>query len=347
MRHFVSTLLAALLGGLASAQIGDAQAIAAARPFVERFAPEASNAAPSIYRETLDTATGQTVVIHVNFDDFVVFLTESGEFRALANMGGERRVIGGSEPDKYQTDEEAWRALEAILADFEIPSGLTRKELVRNAPGGEPYIMRFVMHPRPYGYEAEGGNAVHASMHQKTGRLRSLRISKGWTYEPPNVRISQEQAINSTTLAYGGEPEDWQVSLQYRSFAKPNVPEYVRALSANKTMRLFYALWGSRGEVRIDSVTGEIVDFISPAQIGAAHRKTAGHGDVMASVLKTSDNTQSTANKSDDPKRTIVTPDKDLQAESSPSMPGVALITLAALAGLGGLALVFRRSQNT
>ncbi|HRI43376.1 MAG TPA: hypothetical protein PLL78_14790 [Fimbriimonadaceae bacterium] len=344
MKQFVSTLLVALLGGLASAQIDDAQAIAAARSFVERFAPEARNSTPSIYRETLETTMGQTVVIHVNFDDFVVFLTESGEFRALANMGGERRVIEGSEPDKYATDEEAWRALEAILADFEVPSELTRKELVRNAPGGEPFIMRFVMHPRPYGYEAQGGNAVHASIHQKTGRLRSLRISKGWTYEPPNIRISREQAIEIARNDLGGLAEDWQYVLRYAVVGDPDAPASARELRANSRLRLYYDLWSSYGNTRIDSVTGEVIESIAPNEV--ARGATTAPPPGRSSKEDSSEGPTSTRSDPHGRDRPDVSRTKNSSSRSSPSLPAVALITLTALAGVGGLALALRKSRR-
>lgn len=335
VKQLMSVLFAGLLGAFAAAQIDDTQAIALARPFVERFAPEASRAAPTIYRETLESATGQKVVIHVNFDDFVVFLTDSGEFRALTDMGGERRTIQASEPDRYPTDEEAWQALEALLADFELPSGLTRKNLVRDAPGGEPYIMRFIMQPRPYGYEADGGNAVHASMHQKTGRLRSLRISNGWTYEPPNIRISREQAIETARNDRGGRAEEWQSVLRYAVIGDPDAPASARELRANKKLRLYYDLWSPHGNTRIDSVTGEVIESIAPDEV-ARVATTAPPSDRSS---KEDGSASPIAPLSD----TEVSSTKDPPAKPSPSLPTVALITLATLAGVGGLALVLRK----
>ncbi|MBX7132007.1 MAG: hypothetical protein K1X67_04935 [Fimbriimonadaceae bacterium] len=256
-------------------QINDGVAISEARPIVGNLAPTSLNAEPRVTREILESARGQTEVIQVSFGDTFVWLTGSGSFRAFASPSkGPHEPT--AEPDKYATDEAAWRAFEAILAGFELPSGLERLDFVRDSKGEAPYTMRFTMRPRPYGYDVDGGNGVRGALHRKTGQVLSLSITGGWIYEAPNVRVSRQQAIEATRLAHGGDAQEWRVSLKYSSIGDANAPAHVRELNASKTMRLFYFLRSARGSVTVDSVTGDIVRFIAPRQWGTSHGSAEG-----------------------------------------------------------------------
>lgn len=271
MTRFAPVAFLTLLASFAIAQIGDAEAVARARPIVARFASEDATSPPQLFRETMETAWGRTEIVHVNFGDFVVWLEGSGDLKGFGGPSRGPFENRGGEPDRYPTDEGAWRALETVLADLHLGDGLTRKELERDGRGGAPLTMRFTMQPRPYGYETDGGNTVRAEIHRITGQVISLSIARGWTYEAPNVRVSPEQAIETTRLSHGGEAAEWRVRLKYSGTADPNAPAYTRQLRSNKVMRLYYSVWSSRGSALVDSITGDIVEFISPQQVGSAN----------------------------------------------------------------------------
>jgi hypothetical protein len=219
-----AALCLAVLSSYAIAQINDAQAISQAEPYIARFAPEAINVAPRLYREEMEAAGGSIQIIHVTFGEAIVFLYGSGQFKGFANLSGESRLPNSGGPDKYASDADAWNALDAILFGIDLPSGLTRKKLVRESRVGQPFVMRFTMHPRPNNYEADGGNQVNATIHRITGRVLSLSVARGWTYEAPNVRISPEEAIAATRVVHGGSVQDWQTNLKYMTVANTNAP---------------------------------------------------------------------------------------------------------------------------
>lgn len=343
MKLQLTILVSASLFTVATAQIDDSRAITIAGRFLERFAPESRNIAPSVSREMVDSPGGPTPVIEVSFGEVFVRLNQSGELRSYTNLSPER-PIDRAEPDRYSTDEQAWQAIEAIITELPVPTGLTRKSFERNAPGGPPHIMRFFMHPRPYGYKTNGGNTLSADMHQKTGRVNAIRVSRGWTYEPPNLRITTEQAIELARLAHGGTGQDWQADIRYASFGRATVPQYLRTLHTSKTMRLFYFVWGPRGEVRVDSVTGEIIEFISPDQVGSSHGERPGLGSGGSAASQESTSFQSNLRQS------------DLGQQSSPTAaPGasnspitrICLVASIALAVAGGIAAFAFRCRRT
>lgn len=264
MKSTVSIMLAFLLGRLAFGQINDQQAIAMARPFLAVLAPGALSTPPQVFRQTMaDAARGPFEVIHVGFEEAVVYLDSFGQFQGFVNLSREAQQPRGGAPDKYVSDDAAWNALDAILTHFDAPQNLLRTRLVRESGAGKPYAMQYTMGPRPNGFEADGGNQVTAAMHRITGRVLAISMTRGWTYEPPNIRVTAESAIATARVVYGGSVQDWQAILKYCTVAKPDAPAYTRALHANKTMRLYYDVWSDRGNATVDSVTGEIVDFNS------------------------------------------------------------------------------------
>jgi hypothetical protein len=138
----------------------------------------------------------------VFFDEVMIGLESDGTFIGCSNMSAASHLPKGGAPDKYRTDEEAWRALEDVIAslDLDLPAGLERSSVRRmGGSGGDEeygdYVYSFYMRPKPYGYEHSGGNYLAAEMHRITGRVLSLSVARGWTYEPPDIRVTQEQAI--------------------------------------------------------------------------------------------------------------------------------------------------------
>ena len=285
-----------LAGSLSSAQINDAQAIVLARPYVARYAQEAVNSSPQVNREVMmEAAGGPVALIYISFGEVNVTLHSSGEFQSFSNLSASVRRHEAGAPDLFATDDAAWEALESMLTQVDLPSGLTRKKLVRATGNGNDFAFRYTMNPRPHGYEADAGNQVWAEIHRTTGRLLSLSVVRGWTYEEPNVRVTPEDAVSAVRLAHGGAIQDWQSKLSYMSVARPDAPEYARNMRANKTMRLHHTVWSVRGTARVDSVTGDIVDFASSADAGHPPKIGASIGGVSDEVILAGDG--QTANK--------------------------------------------------
>lgn len=284
MRSFAFALCLALLGSFATAQIDDARAIALARPIVARFAPEALDAKPQVRHESMPKAPGGPVEsVCVVFGRVGVWFEGAGEFtRFVSGITGQPK---GSAPTKYKTDAEAWKAVEAVLVGFDVPEGLTNKRLQRSTRNGEPSTIWFTLEPQPYGYEANEGNFVRATIHQKSGRLMRLEISRGWTHEPPNVRISPEQVIETVRLAHGGKAKDWKASLSYFSAYDPYATGQ-QSVIPTKTKRLFYSLWSNRGTARADSVTGKIIDFQAPLRTSVYRAPPANPKPKPAPVIR-------------------------------------------------------------
>lgn len=263
------TVFFILLGSVALAQINDAEAIARARLYAGRLAPEVLSQSPRVEREEFpDAPGGPTQFVRVDFGDVILTLLGDGSLAGYSNFGAVAPVTGGA--DRYRDDEDAWRALESVLHEVGVADGLARKALVRASNDMRPNEVNFAMAARPYGYESDGGNVAHAVVHRVTGRIVSLYVGKGWQYEPPNIVVSEETAINNVRLVHGGNAGEWNVSMRYATFADSNAPEHVRQMRSEKTMRLHYVLHSpSIGTAFVDSVTGDIVHFGSTENLGA------------------------------------------------------------------------------
>lgn len=261
-------LLLAIVCCLCNAQISDEQAIFEARRYVAAFAPEALDEEPRIFREPIDSwgPSAQRVIIY--FGEVVTSLKNDGTFLSFSSMSKSALLPKGGAPDKYETDEDAWRAFEDVLArvDLDLPEGLKRHRLERVSHEGQDYVYRFYMRLRPYGYETLGGWKIRGEIQRITGRAVSIVLSRpGWTYEPPNVRVSESQAIEKAIEAMGGAASDWRVELKYGTSNYDRAPEYFRSLISQQVMRLLYRLQrydaesGKSSIISIDSVTGAVL----------------------------------------------------------------------------------------
>lgn len=292
--------------------------------------------------------------VMVSFGEVVTSLKNDSAFLSISSMSKSALLPKGGAPDKYETDEAAWRAFEDVLArvDLDLPEGLERHRLERVSHEGQDYVYRFYMRLRPYGYEALGGWKIRGEIQRITGRVVSIVHSRpGWTYEPPNVQVSEAQAIEKAVETMGGPASEWRVELKYGTANYDRAPEYFRSLISQQVMRLLYRLQrydaasGKSSLISIDSVTGAVLSTqtlsIDSPKVENANART---GFVAES------NATSSADKTMPPpqgrNRPGSTTAKDVQTESSPSAAAITLITLAALAGAGGLALVLRKSRG-
>ncbi len=156
--------------------------------------------------------------------------------------------------ERYPRDEDAWAAVETLAARLDAPRGLTRIRIQRedNSPVGA-VIVCTLGETSYYGYPSLGGNGVTASLRRSDGAVLEFRIKRGVTYEPPDVRISEQEAREIACGRYGGSAASWSVSLKYVPTRRPS-----------KVHRLHYLLSrdqpGGSVLVIVDAKTGEVVE---------------------------------------------------------------------------------------
>ncbi len=256
-------LLAASVTAATYAQLTDEQAEGRARTFISVLSPEDKNKPATVTRETM-RASGQSVehfLIHV--DEIMVGLTREGYFIGFSNSSGSALRPKGGSPDKFKTDEEAWDALDELIdkLDLNLPPELNPSELKRLSSEGQDYTYLFYKRPSPFGYANSSGNYLSAQLHRITGRVLGLSVARGWTYERPDLRVSEAQAVEKGIEHFGGTPAEWRGrQLQYASMDYDRAPEYLKPIIAQKVMRLMHIVTSAYGTVMVDSVTGAVVD---------------------------------------------------------------------------------------
>ncbi len=315
-----------------SAQLSDGDSIEVARQYVARFAAVSSSEEPRVFRDEWPSAAGEDVhTIAVWFGETKVRMDGNGRFRSFSNLSATAGLPIGGAPDKYESDEEAWAALDEVLEEFEVPARLYRAELLRGDGSGEPYAYQFVMLERaPSGYKTLTSNSVRAEIHRITGKLIGLSIVDGWTFEPADAQVTPTAAIETVRARYGGRTEDWHATLQYETVSSQEAPQYTRELRANKVLRLYYSVSSSdsrRGYSWVDSKTGEIVQHrvLTPGSVGGHPGSQTKEREEPKSVDSDS--------ASDQAERGVASePTSDVQAGVGPATVAVPVILLAVAA---------------
>lgn len=196
----------------------------------------------------------------VTFDKVVVALSERGElysFRYLEPGKLEESSVRSPEP----TEEESWQLAEKTLAPLGVPPGLYRSAFFKTPAGtGTPGFTTLVFEVRPHGYAALGGNIAMVGFHNASRQVRTVQVSRHWTYERPQIRISASKAKEIVADKTNTKAALWQSALCYVAEGGPKAPKAIRELCFKRTMRLCYELRSNhRGTVIVDSVTGEVV----------------------------------------------------------------------------------------
>ena len=260
MKKALSILIFALVANLCPAQISDEEAILQAKKYISAWSPEFLAERPTVLRDTM-AVRGRTIeYFHVQFGEAVAWLKSDGTFTGFANMGSAASNARGPGSDIFGADEEVWARLLEITAEIELPEGLERSKLEREDREGLPFCFRLTMRPSPFGYVDSDGNYLVAELHRTTGQLLGLSVARGWTYEPPNIRMSESQAIARGVDAFGGDPAEWRAQLVYKSLAYERAPSYFKPMITRQKMRLMYIVSSDRGTVMIDTVTTSVLD---------------------------------------------------------------------------------------
>ena len=247
------------VAGAAFAEIDDETAKARALEYAARIGYTSERQLFIVFRESNPPSILVTIDERVN-----VFLRTDGSFRNYSNP--RLKTDRSGSPDLLSDDETSWRAAEAVLAKFELPDGLERHRIVRQESTDYiPATVHCFFNARPFGYQSWAGNTARVLLDQSDGTPIEVSISSGWTYEPPNIRVSQQQAIAKAQDVYGGSIEDWHVELMYLKGSNRGMPEYMREMAANKIQRLWYSASRDSQDttylVLIDSVTGHVFPY--------------------------------------------------------------------------------------
>ncbi len=274
-----AVLCVALMCSHVHAQMTEDQAILEARRYISSWAPENLGATPVVLRDTMEVRGMAIEYFMIHFGDAVATLLDDGALISYYNMSSAVANPPGRDRDRYVTDEQAWDALEETITTVDLPSGLERSKLEREDREGQRYAYKFTMKPSPYGYADSGGNLLVAELHRTTGRVLSMSVVSGWTYEAPDVRVSEQAAIAKAVAHSGGEPSEWRTNLKYSTTAYESAPEYFKPLIEQQVMRLLYVVekydvQSGTKVVVVDSVTGSV--------IGSATYAVDSHSGVRA-----------------------------------------------------------------
>jgi len=233
-----------LLAWGAGAQLSDAQYIELAARYARVFGVDLDEEGASVLRDS------SAVSVRVLDGRLSVHLYLDGKFLAFADSKIRDPNPGA---ERYPRDEDVWARVEALAARVDAPRGLIRKRIEREDSSPIGAIVRCVLGERQYGFEVDGGNGVIAVLRRSDGAVLELWVKRGVVYEPPDVRVSEQEAREIACEGYGGSPASWRVSLKYST---------VR--DRPKLYRLFYIL--GRGQeggsvmVIVDAQTGEVVE---------------------------------------------------------------------------------------
>jgi hypothetical protein len=237
----VMILVLAFAVRLAGAQLSDAQAIDIAERYASICGVDLNEATASVRRESRYVAVLDGRIF--------VHLDHEGRFLAFVDS-----KISDPNPgaERYASDDDVWRAVEALATRLGAPRGLVRDQLERrdNDPKGNIFWCRLT---KPvHGYRASPGNGVYATIRRSDGAILEFWVSRGWSADPPDVRISETEVRQIACSLYGGHPGSWSVGLRY-------VPDERRP----GTQRLAYTMGrgqpgGSVGLI-IDAKTGEVI----------------------------------------------------------------------------------------
>lgn len=196
----------------------------------------------------------------IAFGEQFVHFGLDGQLRGYADLSARTREEQAPGSSPLAVDANAFSAAERILGSIDEGGGFERKSIKRSR--GLIYVG---LAAKPYGYWSDGGNQALVTLMEGSGRVREVMLSRGWTFEPPNIHVTPEQAVDKAVAALGGSRANWQYRLEYTTWASSRAPAEIQSLHAKKTMRLHYNLWSDlRSAAYVDSVTGTLFDPITP-----------------------------------------------------------------------------------
>jgi hypothetical protein len=197
----------------------------------------------------------------VRNDDASFFIDPSGLLLSFDKNQRDPRPEDGALPF-LRSANQCEKIAREFLKLFKAQPGL---ELQFSTWKREPESgdVRMFFCEKPYGYWSTLGNCAHVSLSLMTGKVQSLTFTRGLTHEPPNIKITRDQAVKVAIREKGGRESDWKVDLYY--FYPRRVPRSGKEASATKKLplRVCYSLYFDGVNVIVDSATGKVVDVLS------------------------------------------------------------------------------------
>jgi len=202
----------------------------------------------------------------------VKFYSNSKLYSAVNGPEGLRLPRSG--PPFYRDEADlvtkAKRKLEAI--GWSYGPDVTHNAIpVPDARGNIAKVIIYLkFHDRPNGYSTLGaGNGALIGLDSLTGEIVELQRFIGYTYAPPTVNITSEQAVLAAreVIDVGPSPTVWgpyyQCLIEWGTLSQRG-----RALYRSKTMPLGYRIRGLTEDAVVASDTGEVLNRHSNATGG-------------------------------------------------------------------------------
>lgn len=123
------------------------------------------------------------------------------------------------EPATQISDSRVSAIFESIRSYFNLSElseiRINRSNAVPHSSRGQFGVITASGHANAYGFATAGfGNSVSVTVDARDGRIVQLMLSRGWRYDPPNVRITSEFA-EAIARSAGTEQELSKVELRY------------------------------------------------------------------------------------------------------------------------------------
>lgn len=213
-----------------------------------------------------DFAKGQAW--RVQGDEVSVTVNRDLSFGYFSDASREARITGSSE-ERYTTGEAAVAHVRQRLEDVGLSADQPIKR-TKNGVGVDSSNLLVFLGPSPYGYETSR-NETFLQIHRVTGLIISLGRGPTWAFEPPNIRVTQAEAVQRARDMLGGETRDWRSTLRYETITdKVTGMPSLRSLNERRIARLCYRVGSDRGHILVDSVTGEAADLNLRADVPQA-----------------------------------------------------------------------------
>jgi hypothetical protein len=329
MKHVALIIAFLSVSATCTAAVSDQQAIERAKHFASELGSEFRDSTANVQR---NPENGR---IMISDGHIFVGLSDDGKFVSFTG----RMLDPSRGSNRFRNEEEAWAFAGELVAKLEPPAHLERRRFDRLP--GTTKRMRFVFNQKPYGFWASGGNSATIILRESDGGVLTAVLSRDWTFEPPNLMVTENEARQTASGVFEIEPAQWLVELEYKVGASDDEPQYMREMAAARQARLCYNLSGVHGEkpvaVVIDSVTGAIVW----QGTGGLHPHASQFAERMGDLdkIRTSAGPVSTD---------LIAPRESIESVSDESVPlWMICVGIAVAAAVIGVTIYFRQRAKT
>lgn len=314
--RFLCFIIVSCWGAEVNGQItSESAALQVARTFLQRVEPEISPGDLSLLsaRRVVGHRLDLTVARwSVGGGDRIVSLDEeTGAIKAYSNSklysavnGPDGLRLPKSGPPFYRNEADlitrAKRKLEAIGWAFGPDVSYGHRPIpVPDAHGNiGKVIICLKFHDRPNGYSTLGaGNRAIFSLDSLTGEIVELQRFIGYTYAPPTVNITSEQAVQAAREVIDVGPSPTVLGPAYQCLIEWGpLSERGRALYRSKTMPLGYWVHGLKEDAVVASDTGEILNHYPNATGGEEPDSAANAATTQLPTGRVASDNESAAN---------------------------------------------------